>query len=462
MKKLSMSHILIVDDEYRHCESLRACFAHADINSTVASSAEQALEVLKSTSTDAVLLDVRLPGMDGITAISKLRALAPNVPIIVMTAFGTLETAVNARQQNVFEYLIKPFTLRDLKAVVERALVHSPSRPPPAKGRPEQRLIGDSAAMQRVYNLIALAAASDVPVLITGESGTGKELVAKAIHQCGQRRSGRFLPVFLTAIGPTVVESELFGHAKGAFSGAEGSRTGTLELAKGGTIFLDELGDIPLAQQVKLLRAIEESEITRVGEDQPRSIDARFVAATNRQLPELIGRGEFREDLYYRLSVFHIDLPPLRDRKEDIPALADHFVSRLNISVHGIGQDALQALAERDWRGNVRELRNAVEHAAIAARGAEIRASHLPPVSAAVAHDGLDSKLKAVIQDWLRTRLTAQEPATHRADLHNELIRHVETNLIELVMQECRQNQAAASRVLGLDPKTLRAKLGSR
>ena len=294
-----MANILVIDDEARHCQSLQSYLSQAGHHVSTSGSAERGCEQARSMKFDAILLDIRLPGKDGLTAIPELKQLAPDAPVIIMTAFGTLETAVKAVQEGVFEYLVKPFSLGELKSVLNRAL--SSEQREDRETQNEIRdtgndvVIGSSPAMQRIFNRIALVAASNVPVLLTGESGTGKEVLARAIHRYSDRSAQRFLPVFLAALSPGLIESELFGHTRGAYTGAELHRPGLLEQAEGGTVLLDELGDIPLPLQVKLLRAIEQREVTRVGEDQARPIDVRFIAATNKSLPDLISQGLFRK-----------------------------------------------------------------------------------------------------------------------------------------------------------------------
>lgn len=460
-----MPQILVVDDESRHCNSLREFLTQAGYQVQIAGSAEQACEIAACESLSAVLLDIRLPGMDGLSAVQRLRSLAPEAPIIIMTAFGTLETAAGAVKAGVFEYLVKPFSLKDLKNVLARALAPKPARVPSSAGEAQaagnELVIGRSPVMQRIFNLAALAAASDVPVLLTGESGTGKEVLARAIHQYSSRSANRFLPVFLAALSPNLIESELFGHAKGSYTGAEQHRPGLLEQAHEGTVLLDELGDIPPLLQVKLLRAIEQQEVTRVGEDTSRPIQVRFIAATNRSLPDLIAKGEFREDLFYRLSVYHIELPPLRERREDIPELAQYFLGRMN-SLHratDFTQAAMRELESREWLGNIRELRNAVEHAAVVSRGSPIAVEHLPRPSPSKPIGRVSNDWKSALGSWMDRQLESIDPFTDRAALHERLMQEIEPTLIELALARCRQNQSAASRILGLDTKTIRTKL---
>ncbi|MFK7777739.1 MAG: sigma-54 dependent transcriptional regulator [Gimesia sp.] len=460
-----MSNILVIDDEARHCQSLQEYLTQVGHNISTAGSAERGCELAKSLPFNAILLDLRLPGMDGLSAIPELKRSAPEAPIIVMTAFGTLETAVKAVQQGVFEYLVKPFSLTELKVVLNRALaLEELSEEEEITNTDEvntEVVIGRSPVMQRIFNRIALVASSKVPVLLTGESGTGKEVLARAIHRYSAQSKKRFLPIFLAALSPGLIESELFGHTRGAYTGAELDRPGLLEQAEGGTVLLDELGDIPLPLQVKLLRAIEEREITRVGEDKARAIDVRFIAATNKSLPDLISQGLFREDLYYRLSAYQIELPPLRERREDITDLAEFFLQRFSPGTQNRGflSSAMQELNLRPWHGNIRELRNAVEHAAIASRGAPISLEHLPIPRSHKSDKHDDQKWKAPINLWLDDKLDNLDLLKDRAKLHNELLNQIEPTLIEAVLSRCQQNQAATARILGMDPKTLRSKI---
>jgi len=459
-----MAQILIVDDETRHCQSLREYLALDGHLAQVASSAEQAFEVMARTVPDAILLDIRLPGLDGLSAIQRLRQLAPAAPVVIMTAFGTLDTAASALRAGVFEYLVKPFSLDELNSVLTRALsiaarsdASSAAEPTVADG---EVVIGRSPVMQRIFNRIVLAAASDIPVLLTGESGTGKEVLARAIHRYSARRDERFLPVFLAALSPSLIESELFGHARGSYTGADQHRSGLLEQVGAGTILLDELGDIPPPLQVKLLRVIEQREVTRVGEDVARPVQLRIVAATNKSLPDLIARGEFRQDLFYRLSVYHIELPPLRERREDIPDLARFFLQRFRgQQCPSISDTAMQELQSRPWPGNIRELRNAIEHAAIASRGASIAPEHFPPAQQLHRQPQIGD-WKSSLKPWFESKLEARPGGSERSDLYRELLEEIEPAVIELALSHCQQNQTAAAKLLGIDRKTLRTKSG--
>jgi two-component system nitrogen regulation response regulator GlnG len=463
-----MSRILIVDDETSICWSLREFLTDLGHDVSIAASAEEGFTIADRGGLDAVVLDVRLPGMDGLSALGRFRERIGSAPIIVITAFGNLESVVRAMEGGAFEYLVKPFDLDQARAVLDRALEDgkSPGRGLPAASPPAglEPLIGASPAMQGLFKSIALVAPTDVPVLITGESGTGKELVARAIHRHSRRRDGPFLPICLAALSPGLVERELFGHLRGSFTGASQDRKGLLELAQGGTVLLDEVGDIPPALQVKLLRAIEHREVTPVGDARPRPTDFRVIAATNRPLAELMAAGQFREDLYFRLSVFPIHISPLRERREDIPALAEHFLTQAHLpdgaSVE-LSQSLIDELQSRAWVGNVRELRNAIEHAAIVARGRSIRAEHLPAAAAgaAPAANSDDRELAARIARWARQegRMSGSEPTD--SPLYEQFLAMVEPPLLKAALEQCRGNRAAAAQVLGIHRATLRQKM---
>jgi two-component system nitrogen regulation response regulator GlnG len=317
--------------------------------------------------------------------------------------------------------------------------------------------------MQALFRTIALVAPTNVPVLITGESGTGKELVARAIHRHGARRNGPFVPISVPALSPSLVERELFGHIKGSFTGATQDRKGPLELAAGGTVLLDEIGDVPPAVQVKLLRAIEHREITPVGDARPRPIDVRFVAATNRPMAELMASGQFREDLFFRLSVFEVHLPPLRERLDDVPALAEHFLRQARPSCGDLSLDpeVVRALQARSWTGNVRELRNAIEYAAIVARGQPIRSEHLPAPARAPSGDELAraDDLGAQLAAWSHREAGRLRELPDAPALYECFLERTEPHFLRAVLSACGNNRAQAARVLGIHRATLREKL---
>ncbi len=459
-----MSHILVVDDEPAICWSLRESLTEEGHSVAVAGSVQQALTSLQTTRPDALIVDVRLPDADGIESLAKVRALlGSEVPVIVMTAFGDLETAVRAVQAGVFDYLTKPFNLDAATAVIERALASRRTEATEVKAIPATTgLLGISAAMQLVFKRIALVAASDTPVLITGESGTGKEEVALAIHRHSQRAAKQFIPVVVGALNETIVESELFGHVKGAFTGADNNRTGLLELANGGTVFLDEVGDIPLPTQVKLLRAIERKEVTPVGNPVPRLSDFRVLAATHRPLNEMVREGSFREDLLYRIRVFEIVVPPLRDRPEDIPLLAEHFLRQLPGRVgRTLSEAVTRELQSRPWYGNVRELRNAVEHGAVLARDTEIRPDHLPrPLSGSTSSKPADrdDRIRSELRTWATDQFAEAEGADN-PELYAALMKLVEPPVLQAILERTGGNRVAAAKYLGIHRSTLREKL---
>jgi two-component system nitrogen regulation response regulator GlnG len=463
-----MSRILIVDDEASICWSLREFLADEGHEVKIAASAEEGLAIAAGSRLDAVVLDIRLPGMDGLAALGGFRERVGRAPIIVITAFGDLETVVRALEGGAFDYLAKPFGLEQAGAVLKRALENgelvSRIRLNSAPSPETEALIGGSSAMQDLFKSIALVAPTDVPVLITGESGTGKELVARAIHRHSGRRDGPFLPICVAALSPGLVEGELFGHLRGSFTGASQDRKGLLELAHGGTVLLDEVGDIPAALQVKLLRTIEHREVTPVGDARPRPTDIRVIAATNRPLAELMRSGQFREDLYFRLSVFPISIPPLRERREDIPALAEHFLMQASlphVTDAKLSKDVLDELSGRPWVGNVRELRNAIEHAAIVARGHPIRPEHLPRPATGIG-SGASPDVRE-IDEWIAgwTEREAQTGSTDSTEssLYERFLELVEPPLLRAVLEQCRGNRAAAAEMLGIHRATLRQKV---
>jgi len=468
-----MSHILVVDDEPAICWGFRELLRGDGHEVTIASSAEEALQVAPTCQPDTIILDVRLPGMDGLTALKQLRAKSDDAPVVVMTAFGNLETAVRAVEEGAFDYLTKPFELSDASDVVRRALEHrqasSATKDRAATlddaatgGSLAEAIVGSSPAMQGVFRQIAFVAQSDAPVLILGESGTGKELVARAIHRHSSRSDDPFMPISLAAMNAGSVESELFGHVKGAFSGATTDRKGILEVAGAGTILLDEIGDVPVSLQLKLLRTIEHQEIIPVGSAKSQRCRFRVLAATNRDLGLSIEAGTFREDLYFRLSVVKIELPPLRERAEDIPDLARHFLSQMSGGSASctLSSSALLELSSRPWPGNVRELRNAVEHAAIMARGGTIEVTHLPPADATTTRSALSSDvLQREISRWAAEQLQPLDSADSEAALYEDVLQLVEPPLLNAVLAHCRNNRAAAARLLGLHRATLRQKL---
>lgn len=461
-----MAQLLIIDDEPSICWGLKKLAESMGHVARTASSAEAGLrEAVKSPPPEAMFLDVRLPGLDGLSAMPLLRERLPDVPIIVMTAHGELETAVDAIRSGAFEYLTKPFDLTLAEKVLDRALRRRPSTASPPASLPElqNQIVGHSPALQEVFKQIALVAASEACVLVSGESGTGKELVARAIHRYSRRSDGPFVPVHVAALSPMLAESELFGHVRGAFTGADAPRTGLLEQAQGGTVFLDEVADIPLPLQIKLLRALEHGEIVPVGSDKPRTIDFRLLSATHQDLREKVAAGSFRHDLFFRLVTFQIELPPLRERGSDILELTEHFIGNLTAKNQlprpSLSKRAEAELNRRPWHGNVRELRNAIEHAVIMARGGQIEPDQFPPPapSAGVAGDSTPfASLSQLIRQWAESRL--QEDG-EREDLYERFLSLVEPPLLTATLTHELGQCTAAARKLGLHRHTLRKKL---
>ncbi len=381
-----MAHVLIVDDEMNIRRVLAAMLTRDGHEVTTAADGEQALAVLQRAPVHVVVSDLVMPRLGGMDLLRRVAADYPDVPVILITAHGTVDSAVAALKAGAFDYVTKPFEQEDLRRVVAKAVrAHDLERQNVHEGGTEADrfpMVGASAAMRAVYEMIARVADSPSTVLITGESGTGKELVAREIHRRSSRRDRPLIKVNCAAIPRELVESELFGHERGAFTGAVGAKPGRFELADGGTLFLDEIGEIPLETQVKLLRALQESEFERVGGVKTLRVDVRLVAATNRDLHALIAEGRFREDLFYRLAVVPIQLPPLRERREDIPLLVRHFIEkhdrRLGKTVEGIEPEALQLLVGYPWPGNIRELENLMERSVLFADGPRIEAGALP------------------------------------------------------------------------------------
>jgi two-component system nitrogen regulation response regulator GlnG len=460
-----MSRILVVDDEPAIGWSLRERLGDEGHAVEVAASVEAAVDTCGSFTPDALLLDVRLPGRDGLSALPDLQALAPAARIVVMTAFGDLDTAVRAMNAGAFDYLVKPFDLESVSQVIARALADRPDASPPSSPAEPARdvhLVGTSPPMQAVFKQIALVAPTELPVLVTGATGTGKELAARAIHAHGPRRDRPFVATSLAALAPSVIESELFGHVRGAFTGAAADRTGLFVLAAGGTVFLDEIGEAPLDVQVKLLRVLDAREITPVGSATARPVDVRVIAATNRDLPAAIAAGTFRGDLFHRLNVFPIALPPLAARLGDVPALIDCFLGRTAHHARrpAVTEAFIEAIRARPWPGNVRELKHAVDYACVVARGAALLPEHLPPT----ADDGespvkipTEGSLAAAVQAWVAAHWPADVSAA--GDLHARLVGTVENALVEEALARVAGNRTAAARVLGVDRATLRAKL---
>jgi DNA-binding NtrC family response regulator len=379
--------ILIVDDQINTCKSLQAILKKSGYRSEYLLSAEEALGRVRSGAFDIVISDIRMPGMDGMQLLEELKKIQPHLVVIMVTGFATIKSAVEAIQKGAYDYLPKPFTPDEVRVIIQRAAekirLESENDALRRGLQPQvtfQNIIGNSPALQRVFDLIHKVADTDSNILITGETGTGKELAAKAIHNLSRRREKAFQPINCGSLAEGILESELFGHVKGAFTGAVATRKGLIEVADGGTIFLDEIAETTPAFQVKILRVLQEGEFLRVGDPQPIHVDLRIIAATNRDLEKAVERREFRQDLYYRLKGIAIHLPPLRERPEDIPLLAYHFLKKYrgNRKAELIDPQTIKALMAYKWPGNIREFEHVIEYALSMTEGDTIRVTDLP------------------------------------------------------------------------------------
>ena len=436
------ARILIVDDDPIVRDSLGQWFDSEGYQVETISSGREALGRIEGERWDLALLDIRMPGMDGMELQSRLREIDPALPVIIMTGYASVETAVQALKNGAYDYITKPFDPDELVHLVTKALEHRATKREVVRLReslqevfPKCDLIGQGPSMKHVTEMIETVAPTDATVLVTGESGTGKEIVARALHALSPRRYMPLVVIHCGALTETLLESELFGHERGAFTGAQYRKKGKFEVADGGTVFLDEIADISLRVQTDLMRVLQEKEIVRVGGTQPVPVDFRCVAATNKRLEDLVKEGTFRPDLYYRLNVFNIDLPPLRERREDIPLLGAHFIwkcaSAMNRPAPRISAPALDLLLDYGWPGNVRELENAIERALLISREPELQPSDFP----------------------FQLRVASAGAETART------LDEVEKLHIQKVIEETAWNLSRAARVLDIDRTTLYNKL---
>ncbi len=450
-----MARVLVVDDEANLRKVLAAMLKREGYDVAIAENGVQALAELKKSGADVLVTDQVMPQMGGLELLKAVVTEEPDVPVIMITAHGTVDSAVEAIKLGAFDYITKPFEHEELKAVIAKAVkTHELSRTsvPASDERARQALVGASPAMQDVFKIIEKVADTPSTVLITGESGTGKELVATALHSGSSRRSKPFIRINCAAIPKDLMESELFGYERGAFTGAVTSKPGRFELADGGSLFLDEIAEIPVAMQVKLLRALQESEFERVGGIKTLKVDVRLIAATNRDLKREIAEGRFREDLYYRLAVVPVALPPLRERTADIPALVTHFVEKynkkLNKKVLGLEPDAMEILQEYGWPGNIRELENMMERMILFAEGPVILAKDLP------------EPLKEA--DTVRVPIPALTPQGGDAsmkDIVKQAAAELERDLIAKALEETGGNVTQAAKKLKISRKSLQNKM---
>jgi two-component system nitrogen regulation response regulator GlnG len=462
-----MPKLLIVDDEPNVCYSLQKVLQGPRLDVTCAGTAREGIEAVRAAPPDAVLLDVRLPDMSGLDAYQAIRRIDARLPVIVITAHGTTETAIEAMKLGAFEYLLKPLDLAQLRDVVGRAIhlgqisrqpaMYDESPQPLAEG---DQLVGQSPPMQELYKSIGRIAPQDVTVLIQGESGTGKELVARAIYQHSRRSTSPFLAINCAAIPEPLLESELFGHERGAFTGAERRRIGKFEQADRGTLFLDEVGDMAPATQAKLLRLLQEGQFERIGGNTTIATSIRIIAATNQDLESLVAAGRFRQDLFYRLNVLTIHIPPLRERMDDLPLLTSYFIGRMNREldrrVQNVSPEALLLMKAHTWPGNVRELQSAIQYGLVHASGetltAECLPQHLREACAAPATERAVCDIARMARDLLRQR---------SGNIYYRVQAAMDRVVLETVLEYVKGNQVEAAEVLGISRNTLRSKLRS-
>ncbi|MCZ6794209.1 MAG: sigma-54 dependent transcriptional regulator [Planctomycetota bacterium] len=440
--------ILVIDDDRNHAESSADVLEHVGYSCDVVTSGREGIDAMRRRQYDLVLTDLVLSDVDGMEILRKAQEINPFVAVIVFTGHGTIENAVEALKRGAVDYLVKPLNIEGLRIRVQKALKHQElvkinrdlARRLDSKFG-FSGIIGNSEEMRKAIDLCQQIAETDVTVLITGENGTGKELIARALHENSRRKKRPLVPLNCAALSPQLVESELFGHEKGAFTGANIQKKGRFEYADHGTLFLDEVGDIPMVTQMKLLRVLEDGEITRVGSNESIKVDVRLVSATNRLMQDLIDEGKFREDLYYRLKVVTIHLPPLRERRQDMPLLVDHFIREFSRvyrkPITGIEREALNALTSYSWPGNVRELRHAIENMVVVSRGDALTLENLP-----------------------ESIHRSERKST--ADLHSLVgvpLREVEKILISNTLEQVNGNRQEAAKILGIGERTLYRKL---
>ncbi|MFC1857822.1 sigma-54-dependent transcriptional regulator [Thermodesulfobacteriota bacterium] len=462
-----MSDILIIDDDDQLRKSFHKLLTEEGYRIKSAASGEAGLDLIETQIPDLVVLDMRLPGMNGLETFKKIHDIEPKLPVIIMTAYGTTETAIEATKMGAFDYILKPFEIPEMLTIIHQAIeagrfMRSPIdvdvTPDSALG---EAIIGKSQPMQEVYKAIGRVAPTDVTALIRGESGTGKELVVRAIYQHSLRAEKPFLVINCVAIPETLLESELFGYEKGAFTGAAHRRVGKIEQANGGTVFLDEIGDMPFGLQAKILRLLQEKSIERLGGRETLPVDVRIIAATNRNLEAALNEGRFREDLYYRLKVITISLPSLRERQSDISLLTDYFLARYSKEAAminpGITEETKAVLAEYHWPGNVRELANTIQKTLVFNRGAPLCPED---IAQAIGDKKPDNDIEEfnsdkIIQKWVRNEL-AQNPDENKFD---SIMNQVASSLISETLNFTGGNRSRAAKLLGLSRPTLHSKI---
>lgn len=467
---MSINRILVADDE----ESMRWVLSKAlkkkGFSIDLAASGDQARTMFDNNNYDLAILDIKMPGETGLELLQRFRELKPDTMVIIMTAESSMENAIEAMKLGAYDYITKPFDLNVLDAIIVKAQkaleitseVHRLKTELQEPYRLDRSIIGGSDAMQQVYKVIGKTAPSDVTVLITGESGTGKELIARALHYNSQRLGKPFIAINCAAIPRELLESELFGHEKGAFTGATERRIGKFEQADGGTLFLDEIGDMPTELQTKLLRVLQEKEISRTGGNSTIQINVRIIAATNQDITDKIKQNEFREDLYYRLNVVPIALPPLRERKDDIHDLTHFFINKaneeLNINIQGCREDTMELLRNYHWPGNVREMENTIYRATLLAADQVLTPGDFPDLLSSPESREVDASLEDLIAGKLSASLMPMD-VNELDDLYDMVLHQMERPLIRIILEKTRGNQVRAAEILGINRNTLRKKI---
>ncbi len=473
-----MAQILIVDDDHQLRQSFERLLAAEGYAVRTASTGEAGIAAVRESIPDAVVMDVRMPGISGLEAYAAIREIEPRLPVIIMTAYGTTEIAIEATKMGAYDYILKPFDIPDILKLIDKAVTAGRCmRNRVAVGAEAEAavsadaIIGRSPAMQDLYKAIGRAAPTDATVLIRGESGTGKELVARAIYQHSLRADKPFLVINCVAIPETLLESELFGYEKGAFTGATGRKVGKIEQANRGTVFLDEIGDMPMSIQAKLLRLLQEQNVERLGGRQVIPVDVRIIAATNRDLEEAVRRGQFREDLYYRLKVVTLELPPLRERSDDIALLARYFLERhsreMGQANPGMTEEAMRLLTSYSWPGNVRELGNTLKKALIFNRGAPLGPDEVLKATGGPLRNGgppglpetSDASGASAGEAEALARFIRRELASGREGLFEDLMDRFGHLVIREALSATGGNRTQAARLLGLSRPTLIAKI---
>ena len=470
-----MSRILIVDDEEKICFAFEQFLKDNGHTPFVASNGADALKIVEKENPHIVFLDIRLPGMSGLSVLDKIKKMCPESMVVIMTAYGTMDTAIEAMRKGAYEYVTKPIDLDMVNELIKRILRSKEVSSlfcadnhdqviDPIIDQGSISLIGRSQALEDIYKMIGLLTTNNVPVLIEGESGVGKELAAQAIHFKSERKKFPFVAINCGAMPETLLETELFGHEKGAFTGADTQKTGKFEYAGKGTIFLDEIGDLKFPLQIKLLRVLQEKELVRVGGLEPVPVRARVITATNKNLAQEVESGNFRSDLYYRLQLISLKIPPLRERKEDIPELVEYFIHKSNIElgkkIRGVEKSAMDKLLAYNWPGNVRELENVIKRATILTRGQTLgihRLDSFKPEDTKSSGSHAEASVERTVKKWFRQK--GSSTFFGSGQIYRNIINAVEKTLIKEALESCENNQVKASELLGMNRATLRKKM---